>query len=182
MKDVNAIPETEDFDHLKGSGGLLEEQEIMAPAKFPGGITERDPERSGPSFPTEIPKIPIAPHPLPPDTSTGKSVSGVNDSFKEKILPFVEQKHPVTHEPRPLTARTLDNKPASPEAPTPSAIGSGTDTSSRGSPHRAGRSQENNEAAIKGKTMPDNDTAPLREGFISRIISTILGIFKRQEK
>ncbi|MFA6226718.1 MAG: hypothetical protein WC620_11245 [Methanoregula sp.] len=182
MKDTNVIPETADFDPLIGSGGLLEEPEIMVPAKSPSGLPECDPEISGPSFPTEISKVHAAPHPLPSETPPGKSICGITDSPDKKVIHFAEQKHPVAHEPRPLTARTLDNKPASPEALIPCAIGSGTDTSSRGSPHRVGRSQENKGTAIKGKTGPDKDTAPLTGSFISRIISTILGIFKRQEK
>lgn len=101
----------------------------------------------------------------------------------EKILPLAEQKLPAISKLRPFSARTLDNKPLAPDASPPQSIGSGTDISPEGkNPYRSGRSSENNRADIRRKRIPVKESPLSSGGFISRILSTIIGVFKRKEK
>jgi len=142
------------------------------PNPVPSGISER----------TEIPKTPSATSPFPPESSMGNSIDGVNDTSSGQIFPGAEQKQSTPHETHPTITRTLDNKPLGPDAPLSPAFGSGTDISFRNRPNSIGRSYGHNESAGKEKNVPEKDATPLQGSFISRIISTIIGLFKRPEK
>ena len=184
LPDADVIPETTGsgsfFESRDSRESPSEEPEIKVPAEFPADEPERDPVLSGPSFLTEIPEMNSAIRPLPPEIPMGNSGTRVNISSDEKLHPVVEQKLPVGHVPRPLSPRTLDNKPFASDAPIPWTVGSGTDTSLRRSTDDVGRSYGNKGIVNKGKSVPAKEVASSSGGFISRIISTIIGIFKRQ--
>jgi two-component system, OmpR family, response regulator len=152
---------------------LSEEIGMKAPANSPA---DEPPVLSAPLHLAEIPEINSGTAPFSRETAPENAGSEVN------VLPVVEQKYPAARIPRPLSARTLDNKPVLPDAPIPKAVGSGTDTSMRRTPYSVGRSYGKTGTAGKEKSDSDNEKTPPSEGFLSRIISTILGLFKRQGK
>ncbi|MDO8872022.1 MAG: response regulator [Methanoregula sp.] len=179
LPDSGVIPETTgSFSLFEGGGSWESSQEnpeMKAPAESPAGEPGHDPVLSGPSIPKEITEM----HPatlLPPtETSTGNYGSGVNVS-SDKKAPVAEQKSPPRRMPPP-SAKTPGKKSAAPNAPIPGAIGSGTDTSLRMSPSSAGRSWG---TAKDNPFVPVKDVAVPSVGFFSRIISMIIGIFKRK--
>ncbi len=134
------------------------------------------------SFSDEILKKNPTAQPNFPEISGEKSVTGVRNSSDGSVPPVMAQKHPHGHELRPFSARTLDNKPVAPDAPIPWAVGSGTDTSSRTGPYRVGRPSETSGVAGTEKRVPVKNVALPSAGFISRIISVITGLFRRQGK
>ena len=82
---------------------------------------------------------------------------------------------PVRIEPIP-SPKTLDKKPVVPNSPLPIVLGSGTDTSLRMSPSSLGKSKE---IVKNNPILPVKDEMVSSGGFISKIISMIIGIFKR---
>ncbi|MDP3562911.1 MAG: response regulator, partial [Methanoregula sp.] len=158
---------------------LSEEPGMKAPAS---SRADEPPVLSAPLPPAEIPDINSGTAPFFRETAPENSGSEVNVSSEVNVPSVMEQKYPAARIPRPLSARTLDNKPVLPDAPIPKAVGSGTDTSMRRTPYSVGRSYGKTGTDGKDKNDPDNEKTPLSEGFFSRIISTILGLFKRQGK
>jgi len=184
LSDAGDVPEPAGSGSLGGESALLtspqKELDMKVAAESPAGEPERDPELSGLPVPAEILNTYPVTLPVSPESSSGSSVIGVIVPVDEKVTPVAEQKIPVIKNPRPFTARTLDNKPVAPDAPLPRAIGSGTDISLGRKPYSVGRSDGSREAAHKEKSVPGNDLDSPPGGFFARIISAILGIFKRQ--
>ena len=143
---------------------------------------EPKPVPSGPPPPAEIPEINSGTQPILREKVPEKAGSEVNATSDVNVPTVVEKKYPAARIPRPLSARTLDNKPVLPDAPIPKAVGSGTDTSMSWTPYSGGKSYGKNGTGGKEKSDPDTEKPLSSEGFFSRIISTILGLFKRQKK
>jgi CheY-like chemotaxis protein len=192
------IPEAQPPDaginpQTAGSGSLSEgrvhrespwaDSVVVVTAESLNGEPESDPVLTGLSSPTASPAMKIAPRPLPPETAIENYGTRGNADSDRKTSPAGEQKLPVGHDPRPQVSANPDRKPVtSPGSPIPRAVGSGTDTSSRVSPHPAGKPGGNTVDAKKRKGVAEKDVAASSGGFISRIISAILGIFKRPKK
>ena len=183
----NSLPEADFIPDITGSfqkatapqESSLDVSEMKNPVQLPVSDPESDLAHSRPALPTELSEPHHVTQPLPAATTTGTFVTGADVSVDEKVPPVSEQKIPFIREPRPFTARTLDNKPVAPDAPIPRAIGSGTDTSSGWRPYSVDRSRGNSGAANREKSVPVKDVTSPSAGLISRIISTILHMIKR---
>lgn len=200
LPEITPLPEVQPSDNsMPGAGGIpkhagpgslsesrvppesrSEEPGMMATPKSPAA--ESKPVLSCPPPPAEIPDINSGTQPIPRETAPENAGTEVTVSSEVNVPPVAEQKYPVVRMPRPLSARTLDNKPVLPDAPIPKAVGSGTDTSMRRTPYSVGRSYGKTGTTGKEKNDPDQENPPSSEGFFSKIISTILGLFKRQGK
>jgi hypothetical protein len=181
LPDAEAIPETTkpvSLIHDSGPGDFpREEPEITVPEESPNDKSPSGPVFSGISLSEEDSEIPPSPS-LPHEQSlTGTSGREDEVSSPEKTLPVAEPKQPAVPVPRSLSARTIDNNPGSPGASTPRPFGSGTDTSLRRGPNK-GSSSGDKGTAPKGD-VPETSS---QGGFLSGIISAILGIFKRPGK
>ena len=178
LPDANIVPEISSPDFLfedeESVQPSQERPELKHPTKSIAEDTEHNHVLSGHSYPIEIPKTNPDTLSLPTETSLGNISKSVN-VLSDKVVPGVEQKSPVHHDPR-LSQKTLDKKPVAPNAPIPTVIGSGTDTSLRMSPSSLGKSKE----TVKNNPIfPVKDETVSSGGFISKIISMIIGIFKR---
>ena len=182
----NILPDMEEIPETTGPGSLihdsrletslLDKPEITVPEQSHVDKSQSDPIFSGPSLLDEGSEISHSTS-LPGEQSlTGTIEQEEKISYPEKTLPVTEPKQPAVPVPRSLSARTIDNNPGSPGASTPNLFGSGTDTSRRG-PNKGELSVEKG-TAPKGD-MPDTSS---QSGFLSGIISAILGIFKRPGK
>jgi two-component system, OmpR family, response regulator len=161
---------------------LWEEEEMKVPAEPHDETSGQDPVQSGFSFLKEIPEINPATRLIPPDIPTEYSANGGQVPPVGKVPSVAEPQQPLVNQLRPLPARTHENKPGASVAPLSRSIGSGTDTSLRISTHFDGISSESNGSAKKNPGAPAKDVGSLSGGFISRIISTIIGIFTRKGK
>ena len=177
--DTAIIPETTDSDFLFESESSrqspLENPEQETPAESHFEQPEHAHVLSGLSSSIEIPKPNSATPLLPPETPSENFSSGVHVSSGKKVH-AAEQKSPVHHGPIPMIAKTLDNKPVASEAPIPKAIGSGTDLSLRISLSNPGKTKG---MTIDNPFIPAKKVASPSGGFFSKIISIIIGIFKR---
>ena len=186
LPDTDVIPEPASSFSLFEDGDFEQppgkEPDMIVVAESPGGKRTHNPVCSGLSFPKEIPQITSSSRPLSPETRAGKTGQGMDASTGKNAPHVTQQKIPADQEPWSLRARTLDNKPVNPETPMPGPFGSGTDTSSRSNTVDVGRSFGNKEVTQKAERVSDKDTTPPSGGFISRIISMIMGIFKRPGK
>ncbi len=184
----NILPDAEAIRETTGPGSLIHDSsrgdfslkapEMTVSEELPVDKSQSARAFSGPSLTKEGSEIPHSTS-LPREQSlTGSSVYEEKISYPEKTLPVAEPKQPVVPVPRSLSARTIDNNPGSPGASTPSPFGSGTDTSLRRVPHK-GRSSGEKGNGPKEDSVPSSSPPG---GFLSGIISAILGIFKRPEK
>ena len=126
----------------------------------------------------EIPETVSGTRSLPAEPFTEKSVMGLSNSMAP---PVPEQKIPALRDSRPFTRRTLYNIPLSDE-PLRRAIGSGTDTSIFRESRKVSKSpgdRRGNCREMAHQTKMDN---PPDNGFISRIISAIFGLFSQKRK
>jgi two-component system OmpR family response regulator len=179
LSDTTIIPDTSDSDFLFESESSekfpMENPVQETPEESHFNQPEHAPVPSGLSFSIEIPKTNPAIRPLSPETSTGNFSSGVKVSSDKKV-PVAEQKSPVRPLPPPISAKAREKKLGATETPHPKIAGSGTDLSSRIS--------LSNPSKTKGLTI-DNPFNPEKKvdspsgGFFSKIISMIIGIFKR---
>jgi len=179
LLDTAIIPDTTDSDFLFESESIeqfpLKNPVPETPAKSPFEQPGHAPVLSGLSSGIEIPKTNPTTPPLTMETPSGNVSSRVYVSSDKKI-PVREQKSPVPALPIPITAKTLEKKPVVPEAPIPMVAGSGTDLSSRIS---LSNPRKTKELTIDNPFMPETKVASPSGGFFSKIISMIMGIFKR---
>ena len=177
LPDTNVVPEISNSDFLFEDEENLEppqeNPELTRLTESPANDTEHNHMFPEPSIPGEMLKTHPATRPLPEEPSTGNFGTGMDVSSPTKI-PVAEQKIPVRTEPIPIP-KTRDKKPVA-NAPIPKVIGSGTDTSLRMSPSSLGKSKE---TVKNNPVLPVKDDTASSGGFISRIISMIIGIFKR---
>ena len=183
----NILPDAEVIPDTTGPGSLIHDSgledslpdepetavlEEPSAGKFPSGPVFYEPlllEKD-----SEIPSPPSLPR---EQSLTETSEREKKVSYPEKTLPVAEPKQPAVPVPRSPSARTIDNNPGSPGASTPNPFGSGTDTSLRRDPYKGGSSGDKG-TAPKG-IGPDTSS---QGGFLSRIISAIISIFKRTGK
>ncbi len=180
LPDTVMIPETFDSDFLfeseesKKSYSENSDQEILVESLVydPG----HDPVQSGLSSGIESQKINRVIHQKFLETPEGTAGDRVNISSDKKV-PVYGQKNPVIYDTPPISVNPPARKPVVTVAPIQTVVGSGTDISLRLSPSSLGRT--------KGTTT-DNPFMPVEKvsspsgGFFSKIISMILGIFKRK--
>jgi two-component system OmpR family response regulator len=167
------LPETDVVPGLSSPDFLFEDEECLEhsqenpelkhPTESIAEDTEHNHVLSGHSYPVEIPET----NPATLSLSTETSLGNLDRS--------VEQKSPVLHDPR-LSQKTLDKKTVVPNSTLPTVLGSGTDTSLRMSPSSLGKSKE---IVKNNPILPVKDKTVSSGGFISKIISMIIGIFKR---
>ena len=179
LLDTAIIPETTDSDFLFESESIeqspLKNPDTEKPAKSPFEQSGHAPVSLGLSSGIEIPKMNPASPPIFPETPSGNVSSRVYVSSDKKV-PAREQKSPAPPLPIPITAKTLEKKNVAPEAPIPKVAGSGTDISSRIS---LSNPRKTKELTIDNPFMPAEKVASPSGGFFSKIISMIMGIFKR---
>lgn len=178
LPDASVAPEISSSDFLFEDEISLdpsqENPELKRLTESPANDTEHNHMLSESSIPIGILETNPAIRSLPTVATTEHIRSSENIS-SDKKMPVVEQKTPVRREPAPIP-KTLDKKVVVPNAPISKVIGSGTDTSLRMSPASLGKSKE---------TIKNNPILPVKNetvssgSFISRIISMIVGIFKR---
>ncbi|MHB8162844.1 MAG: response regulator [Methanoregula sp.] len=182
LPDAEAIPDTPESGsliHDSSRGDFsLNVPEITVSEVPPADKSQSGHVFSGPSLPEKGSEI-FHSISLPREQSlAGISEREEKNSDPDKTLPVAEPKQPAVTVPRTLSARTIDNNPGSPGASTPSPFGSGTDTSLRMGPYK-GRSSGDKGTSPKGDRVPGSSPPG---GFLSGIISAILGIFKRPGK
>ena len=182
LPDTAIIPETTDSDFLFESEdsekSLTENPVQKTPAESTAYEPGHDPAQSGLSSGIEIPKTNPATRPHISENHEGNAGSGVNISSDKKV-PVAEQKNPVSREPLPISAKTHSRRPVGSEVPKPKVVGSGTDISLRLSPSTLGRTKSKG-PTIVNPFIPVEKVSPPSGGFFSKIISMILGIFKRK--
>jgi CheY-like chemotaxis protein len=175
MPEINVIPDEtssdflfEDEDNWEPS---QENTEMKHTVESPADEPEHNHILPESSFPVIILEADPATRLLHPNTSTENFDSEGSVSLDQKI-PDMEQKT-LIHNMTIRSANTLDKKPVIKNTPL-STIGAGTDTSLKIKTPSYGRS--------KGIVI-DNPLLPVEKspsgGFFSRIISMIIGIFKR---
>jgi CheY-like chemotaxis protein len=180
----HAIPEiTGPVSLFEGSARKelpVENPESTIRAESPEKKSERDPPLPESPIPEKIPGMNPDGQPMQPAPPTDHSVTDTRVSPVQIVPPSAQEKQPPVNKLRPLSARNIDNKPFSINSTITPSIGSGTDTSQKMS--STGRSSGSREAAKESTAVPVKDTAAPSGGFISRIISAIIGIFKHQGK
>ena len=180
LPDTAIIPETIDSDFLFESESIgqspLKNPDQETPAESPFEQTGHAPVISGLSSGIEIPNTNSPTPPLSPETPAGSVSSGVHVSSDKKV-PVREQKSTVPPLPIPISAKTLEKEPVATGAPKPKVVGSGTDISSRIS---LSNPRITKEITIDNPFIPAKKVASPSVGFFSKIISMVMGIFKRR--
>ncbi len=126
----------------------------------------------------EIPETFSGTRSLPAEPFTEKAAMGLNNN---PTPPVPEQIIPALRDSRPFTGRTLDNTPLSDE-PLRRAIGSGTDTTISRESRQGSKSQGDRVGNSKKMDLQTKMDHPPDNGFISRIISAIFGLFSQKRK
>ncbi|MFA4848850.1 MAG: response regulator [Methanoregula sp.] len=178
------LPDTKVATEISSPDFLFEDEESLESSQetpeskrmteFPANDPEYNFTLSKPSIPIEIPKTNPATFSQPTGAST-ENIGRHENLSSEKMVHVVEQQYPVRSEPVP-SPKPHDKKPVVPNAPLPKVIGSGTDTSLRMSPSSLGISKE---TAKNNPILPVKNETVSSGGLISKIISMIIGIFKR---
>ncbi|MDP3395595.1 MAG: response regulator [Methanoregula sp.] len=180
LPDTAIIPETTDSDFLfepESSEQLplkKPEQEMVGESPFELPVST--PALSELSLSIEIPKSNPVTSPLSSETPEG-NLSGKEHVSLENKVPVSGKKSPVYPLPPPVSAKTPEKKLGAMDTQKPNVAGSGTDISSRISLANPRKSKG---LKIDNPFLPENKVASSSGGFFSKIISMIIGIFKRR--
>jgi hypothetical protein len=179
LPDDEIISETTDSDFLfepESSGQFpLKKPEQETAGESPFEPPASTPSLSGLSLDIEIPKSNPVISPLSSENPEENLNREVHVSMENNV-PVMEGKKPVYPLPPPISAKPPVKKLGTMDTQKPNVAGSGTDISSRIS---LANPRKTKGLKIDNPFIPENTVASSSGGFFSKIISMIIGIFKR---